>query len=315
MSPLPGTRIPHLELGGMPNKRVLLLQARDWDDPMRPHEVDCFRERIPSCYALETSNLTQGPWEASLLKGYQAVMVGGSGGYGAADNRESWFEPSLALFREVVKAELPLFCSCWGHEALAVALGGRGIVEKKGYELGLLPVKLSQQGKDDSLFGTLPDPFVTPIGHEEQVTVLPNDAVLLDPIDPHTDDEASPDKRRLIADRPTVWPGNRSTPPNSIRNSAAPVSGSVSRPTSPISEISTKASTKPAPTASSKLFSSSILRVFLGSFRWAHYDEAVSNIDSRRPTRGTHLTEKTYLFLSYRDTPSRWSEERFPQDL
>lgn len=30
--------------------------------------------------------------------------------------------------------------------------------------------------------------------------LLPNDAVLLDPIDPHTDDEASPDKRRLIAD-------------------------------------------------------------------------------------------------------------------
>lgn len=163
----------------MSRKRVLLLQARDWDDPMRPHELDCFRERIPNSFELETANLTMGPWDISLTEGYSVVMVGGSGGYGAAVNHEHWFEPSLQFFREIVDAGLPLFCSCWGHEALAVALGGRVEVDPLGYELGLLPVQLSEQGKKDTLFSGLPDPFITPIGHEEQVVELPREALLL----------------------------------------------------------------------------------------------------------------------------------------
>ena len=84
------------------SKRILLLQARDSDDPMRPHEVECFQERIPPEFELCTSNLTQGPWDHSVTHDYPVVMVGGSGRYGAWDNEEPWFEPTLHLLRELV---------------------------------------------------------------------------------------------------------------------------------------------------------------------------------------------------------------------
>lgn len=161
------------------SKKVLLLQARDLDDPMLDHELACFRERIPHSYGLERSNLVEGPWDEGILSGYTAIMVGGSGRYGAAENEEHWFEPVLGLLRRVTELDFPLFCSCWGHEALAVALGGRVEVDADGYELGLLPVRLSDAGAADELFTHLPDPFVTPIGHTEQVVRLPEQATLL----------------------------------------------------------------------------------------------------------------------------------------
>jgi GMP synthase (glutamine-hydrolysing) len=146
---------------------------------MRPHEVECFRERIPTEFELCTSNLTQGPWDLSITEEYEIVMVGGSGGYGATENEEPWFEPTLQFLRQVVDLGKPLFCSCWGHEALAVALGGQVEMDPLGYELGLLPVTLSPHGRADPLFATLPCPFVTPIGHEEQVVKLPQNGLLL----------------------------------------------------------------------------------------------------------------------------------------
>ena len=106
-------------------------------------------------------------------------MVGGSGRYGAFHNEEPWYQPTLELLRRLVESGKPLFSSCWGHEALAVALGGRVQMDPEGYELGLLPVTLSPQGREDPLFSTLPDPFITPLGHQEQVVELPRDGVLL----------------------------------------------------------------------------------------------------------------------------------------
>ena len=164
---------------GPRSKKVLLLQARDWGDPMIEHEIECFRDQIPDQFELACYNLVEGPWDASVLEGFSAIMVGGSGAYGSAHNDNSWFEPTLSLLRAIVEKGVPLYCSCWGHQALAVALGGRVEHDERGYELGLLPVQLTFEGERDELFGKLPSPFVAPLGHCEQVVKLPEGAELL----------------------------------------------------------------------------------------------------------------------------------------
>lgn len=164
---------------GTRDKKVLLLQARDWGDPMIKQEIECFRNMMPDEYELACYNLVDGPWTEEILRGFDAVMVGGSGDYGAADNQNPWFVPTTRLLRRVVEIGLPLFCSCWGHQALAVALGGRVVRDEEGYELGLLPVKLSGEGRSDSLFSSLPDTFIAPLGHSEQVVALPEEAIIL----------------------------------------------------------------------------------------------------------------------------------------
>ena len=164
---------------GSRDKKILLLQARNWGDPMIEHEIHCFRERIPDQYELACYNIVDGPWDASVLDGFQAVMVGGSGEYGAAFNDNPWFQPTLGLLRAIVNRGLPLFCSCWGHEALAVALGGTVVLDHDGYELGVLDLALTGEGAQDPLFSTLPQHFRAPLGHSEQVGEMPPDSVLL----------------------------------------------------------------------------------------------------------------------------------------
>lgn len=146
---------------------------------MVAHEVMCFSEKLPSNFDLSCHSIVQGPWTTDVLRGVDAVMVGGSGDYGSADNKEPWFPSALAFLRLIVEQGLPLFCSCWGHQALACAFGGKVIKDPLGYELGLLPVELTQGGKTDRLFSSLPDPFITPLGHCEQVVELPEEAILL----------------------------------------------------------------------------------------------------------------------------------------
>ena len=164
---------------GVRDKKILLLQARNWYDPMIGHEVHCFRERIPDEYELACYNIVSGPWDESVLDGFSAVMVGGSGDYGSAYNDNPWFPPALELLRRIVERDIPLFCSCWGHQALAVALGGTVEVDEDGYELGILELELTEEGAQDSLFGSLPRRFTAPLGHSEQVTKLPAGAHLL----------------------------------------------------------------------------------------------------------------------------------------
>lgn len=146
---------------------------------MIEHEVKCFTGKFPPGYQLDTHSLVTGPWDTEVLTGYSAILVGGSGDYGSANNLEPWFPKALELLRAVVERDSPLFCSCWGHQALAVAFGGKVTVDPQGYELGVLPVRLTEAGQQDELFSMLPNPFVTPLGHCEQVVELPPDAILL----------------------------------------------------------------------------------------------------------------------------------------
>ena len=178
------------------SRKVLLLQARNSDDPMIDHEIVCFAQKLPSDCHLATHNLVDGPWDSSVFTDYQAVLVGGSGDYGSANNNHPWFRPALDLLLGVVRSRTPLFCSCWGHQALAVAMGGKVETDPLGYELGLLPLRLTAGGAADPLFGELPDPFVAPLGHTEQVVELPPEAVLL----------ASTDRCRVQAFRVRDYP-------------------------------------------------------------------------------------------------------------
>ncbi|MCA9777612.1 MAG: gamma-glutamyl-gamma-aminobutyrate hydrolase family protein, partial [Candidatus Eremiobacteraeota bacterium] len=169
----------HRRTRGSREKKILLLQARNWYDPMIAHEVQCFRERIPDQYELACYNIVSGPWEDTVLDGFCAVMVGGSGDYGSAYNDNPWFPPALELLRRIVERDIPLFCSCWGHQALAVALGGKVEVDEDGYELGILELELTEEGAEDVIFSSLPKRFKAPLGHSEQVTKLPERAQLL----------------------------------------------------------------------------------------------------------------------------------------
>ena len=87
-----------------------------------------------------------------------------------------WIERLLDLIREVVAADKPLFGACFGHQAIAVALGGAVENNPGGWEFGtcqrdVVAHKPWTKGLGERLYlyGS----------HKEQVTKLPKSAEVL----------------------------------------------------------------------------------------------------------------------------------------
>jgi len=159
--------------------RFLLLQVRDDDDPMAAHEVDCFVRTLGvehSQVACET--LLREPLEASTLRDYDALLLGGSGDYSAAAEA-GWLEGALESLRHVHASGVPTFASCWGFQAMARAMGGEVLHDPERGEVGTYELSVTEAGEEDPLFAPLAPRFDAQIGHEDRVSVLPPNTVLL----------------------------------------------------------------------------------------------------------------------------------------
>jgi GMP synthase (glutamine-hydrolysing) len=163
-----------------PNLKVLLLQARQAGDPMLAHELDCFATRCGlDPEAFESVNMVVEGLDPKLLDGPDAVMVGGAGEYSVAQSGFAWHEPMLEFMRTITRKKVPMFASCFGFQALVQGLGGRVKTVPDMAELGTYEVTLTEQGRQDPIFGRHPDSFEAQFGHNDSATHLPEDLVWL----------------------------------------------------------------------------------------------------------------------------------------
>lgn len=159
--------------------RFLLLQIRDPDDPMRIQEIACFARAL-GCSSNQISifDLLSGAPSIAHLQKFDVVLLGGSGDYSVAEGGD-WLPPALEAMRELHALSKPTFASCWGFQAMAKALGGEVITDLSHAEVGTHAVRLTEAGKNDALFASLGGEFMAPMGHQDYVTKLPPDAILL----------------------------------------------------------------------------------------------------------------------------------------
>jgi GMP synthase (glutamine-hydrolysing) len=159
--------------------RYLLLQIRESADSMRAQEVTCF-SRALQCEQqdIESFDLLTGVPSDRQLGEVDAVLIGGSGDYSAAGDNP-WLEQTLEGLRRIIASRKPTFASCWGFQAFARAAGGRCIHDPLHAELGSIELRLTEDGRNDPLFGALPTTFLGQAGHEDHVVQLPPGAVLL----------------------------------------------------------------------------------------------------------------------------------------
>ena len=176
--------------------RYLLLQIRDAEDPIGPQEVGCFAKAL-GCKKenIRTLDLLSERLTTAKLDAVDAVLIGGSGNYSAAGESQ-WLENVLADLRQLCDSRKPTFASCWGFQAIARALGGRCIHDPDHSELGTLELSLTVAGRADPLFCELGEEFFGLAGHEDRVTELPPDAILL------ASSELVPQQAFKLADAP-----------------------------------------------------------------------------------------------------------------
>jgi len=161
------------------NIRYLLLQVRNPEDPMREHEVQSFSralETLPE--QIRVFDLLSERLPAAELQRTDMVLLGGSGHYSVTDDGP-WLQRSLDSLRDVYNSRKPTFASCWGFQAMALAMGGRVAKDLDHAEVGTHWLKLTAAGQDDPLFGPLGDSFQGQMGHEDHVVKLPPNATLL----------------------------------------------------------------------------------------------------------------------------------------
>jgi len=159
--------------------QFLLVQARS-SSSMEQQEQTCFAERCraaPEQFRLLNVGRGDDPTPVAL-ENVDALLIGGAGRFSATDDHD-WTESLFELIRRAVQQELPTFGSCWGHQIIARALGGRVVHDPEQAELGCRWVQLTRAGEDDPLFGRFPSRFKANMGHHDRVVELPPDAVEL----------------------------------------------------------------------------------------------------------------------------------------
>lgn len=88
----------------------------------------------------------------------------------------AWLPPLFALIRRLVAARIPLLGICFGHQAIARALGGQADKSDNGWGLGLQKWAMTESA---SWMTPPPQELRLLASHQDQVLALPPDARLL----------------------------------------------------------------------------------------------------------------------------------------
>ena len=161
------------------DKRFLLLQVREPGDAMAANEASAFRRALAlTSDQLQLFDLLAGSPTLSYLRSVDAVLIGGSGDHSVVRGGP-WLAGALGAMELLYEYSIPTFASCWGFQALAKALGGRVVTDHARAEVGVLPLDLTEAGKQDPVFGPVGSGFPVVIGHEDIVDELPDGAVSL----------------------------------------------------------------------------------------------------------------------------------------
>lgn len=102
---------------------------------------------------------------------FDGVMITGSPA--SVNDDTPWIARLLDLIRDIHARGLPMFGACFGHQAIALALGGEVGQNPDGYKHGRIPNRITSR---QSWMKALPDDFALYGSHVEQVTKLPKQA-------------------------------------------------------------------------------------------------------------------------------------------
>ena len=83
-----------------------------------------------------------------------------------------------ALVRRFIDDDLPYFGACYGLQAIAKVYGD-DLTPDTPDPLSVIPITLTDEGKVDPIFGTLPAEFYSIIGHDDSLSRVPDGATLL----------------------------------------------------------------------------------------------------------------------------------------
>ena len=106
--------------------------------------------------------------------GHLLIVMGGPM---SVNDPDPWIGEETAFIKAALQANHPVIGVCLGSQFMAKALGAT-VRSGKALEIGMTPVRLTDAGKQDPVFGAVPETFDVFEWHGE-IFDLPNDCVPL----------------------------------------------------------------------------------------------------------------------------------------
>ena len=165
-------------------KPFVLLATRAEDGPADEEYALFLRTSGLSARDLVRVRLEAGPMPSFDLDELSGIFVGG-GPFNASDPAEKKSPVQqrveaefAALLEQVVARDFPFLGACYGVGTVGAFLGAT--IDRTYTEpISVVPVSLTEAGREDALLAGMPDTFEAFVGHKEAISALPASAQLL----------------------------------------------------------------------------------------------------------------------------------------
>jgi len=161
--------------------KILLLQIRDGEQ-VRQEEHQSFAAYCGvALEQIDILNVFDTPeFPITAADEYDALLVGGASEANVLKPDQYPFVlNSQALIRNCANTGLPVFASCFGFQLAVLALGGEILHKDVGFEMGTIPISLTEAVMDDPLYHDTPDQFYAISVHRQYAESLPAECELL----------------------------------------------------------------------------------------------------------------------------------------
>ncbi len=113
-------------------------------------------------------------FDASILAGFDALWVGGASDANVLyPQKYPFVESAKKVLSFCAEHSVPVFASCFGFQLAVLALKGEIFDSKDQFELGTLPISLTEKAQKDPLFYDTPNPFYAVSVHKQKALTAP----------------------------------------------------------------------------------------------------------------------------------------------
>ena len=161
--------------------RVLLLQIRDRQRVRREEHLSFASQARLEPAQVEILNVFDTPrFPATAAEGYDALWVGGASEASVLEPEAYPFVPdACALLWHARRSAQPVFASCFGFQLAVVAFGGEIVRDARDFEMGTLPIRLTEAAQGDPILHDTPDGFLAVTVHRERAAAAPEGCTTL----------------------------------------------------------------------------------------------------------------------------------------